>query len=358
MKILFLTVGDETVASSRTRVFQYLPHLRMKGHEVQVLTHRTGLDYRLLALPAPTLLRKILIQAALQGISLFHLVYSPVQVLRLFWKARAADVVFIQKVLLPVAAQRALSRIIPSIVFDYDDALYADEKSYDKVRLDAQIKASRLVVLENENTEAYAHALGTSCLRITGPIDCRRYMPRKSRGGSASEIVLGWIGSRSTTEFLRILATPLAQLCAKFPNVVCEWIGAGELELPGVRVRRVPWDLSTEVAALERFDIGLMPLVDNAFTRGKGGYKILQYMAMGIPAVASPVGVNSEIIQDAQTGYLCRDSDWYPALERMVVDSGFRHQVGQAARHRAEQLYSFEASTPKLIQALFQTLRR
>jgi glycosyltransferase involved in cell wall biosynthesis len=96
-----------------------------------------------------------------------------------------------------------------------------------------------------------------------------------------------------------------------------------------------------------------MPLIDNEFTQGKGGYKILQYMAMGLPAVASPVGVNAEILLDKQTGFLCKnDQEWFEALKRLIDDVPLRESMGRAGRDRASDKYSYEANTPHLLTAL------
>jgi len=118
-------------------------------------------------------------------------------------------------------------------------------------------------------------------------------------------------------------------------------------------VIQTPWTLAGEVDALATFDVGLMPLTDDPWSRGKGGYKILQYMAMGIPTVASPVGVNRDLVEHGVTGFLADTSDeWVTALERLATDASLRRQMGDAARRAALDRHSIDHHAPALVQAL------
>jgi glycosyltransferase involved in cell wall biosynthesis len=354
MKILFFTLGDATIASSRTRVFQYIPHLQKEGIQTEILQYATGWDYKLLALVPQSVISRWVVWILVKSVFFLHLVFSPIQIARLYLRASRVDVVFIQKVLLPAWVQTRLRQQNPAIVFDFDDALYADDASYSKERFESQLQNSRLVVLENENTEKYATTFGVPSLRVTGPIDCTRYKPRSSGSKSKNEkLIIGWVGSRSSTRYLDTIRKPLSDLSAQYPYMTLLLIGAGPLDLSGVRVTRYAWSLDSEVNLLGQFDIGIMPLEDNEFTRGKGGYKILQYMAMGLPSVASPVGVNSEILTEGETGYLCQtNAQWFEALNRLIQDDQMRQLMGRKARQRAVEKYSYEANTPKLLASL------
>ena len=111
--------------------------------------------------------------------------------------------------------------------------------------------------------------------------------------------------------------------------------------------------LGAEVEFLGRFDIGVMPMPDDKWTRGKGGYKLLQYMAMGIPCISSPVGINREIVKHDETGFLAEsEEDWFQFLERLILDDQLRSSMGTAGRQRAQSEYSFETFTPKLIKGM------
>jgi len=119
--------------------------------------------------------------------------------------------------------------------------------------------------------------------------------------------------------------------------------------------RQKSWSLDTEVADLQNFDIGIMPLPDNEWTRGKGGYKLLQYMAVGIPCIASPVGINMELIRDGENGFLAATEDqWYEKISLLTRDQELRKKMGMRGRDFVVKNYSFEVAAPKLISALRQ----
>ena len=111
--------------------------------------------------------------------------------------------------------------------------------------------------------------------------------------------------------------------------------------------------METEVADLQSFDIGIMPLPDNEWTRGKGGYKLLQYMAVGVPCVASPVGINKELIRDGENGFLATtEEEWYEKLSLLIDNPELRREMGRRGRAYVVRNHSFEAAAPKLISAL------
>ena len=351
MRVLLLAQGPPRVASSRTRAFAWLPHLRRAGLEHDVLVWNTErFVARTLTGRAPLVAhaRNALHQLRVLG--------------RLVRQAGRYDAIYVQKVVLPPWLLRRLKRGGHRLVFDYDDALYVVTPGLERGlrglvrrwrvrRFAACLAESDLVTLENEPNREYTRRYCPSTLLITGPIDTERYQPapRPTR----PEVVLGWIGSPSTTHYLRLLEPALAELVRRGRRVTLHLIGAGAYESPHVPVRAFAWDLATEVEALGTFDVGLMPLTDDPWARGKGGYKILQYMAMGIPTVASPVGINSEMLRHGQTGFLAGDVDgWIAALDTLILDRARRLEMGQAARADALARYSLEHYAPAFIHAL------
>lgn len=355
MKILFLTLGDKKVASSRTRVYQYIPHLNKKGVSTKVIKYMSGLDFLVTARLQPvTTIGKFLHRNILKIIRLFHWFYSAISVLRLLLLARRYDIIFIQKVLLPIKIQRLLLKLNERIVFDFDDAIYADQYIYDKDRLEHFVPLIKLAVVETKETQNYIEKFSKKTILITGPIDCDRYKPFKCKCKKYnSETIIGWIGSSSTTQYLRIVEKHLQEISKKFPSVVIELIGASQLQMDGVRIRNYQWLLANEIELLSRFDIGIMPLSDDEWTRGKGGYKLLQYMAMGIPCVASPVGINKELIRDGENGFLVTTGEeWFEKLSFLIENHDLRKKMGEKGRDFVTENYSFEIAVPKLIDAL------
>jgi glycosyltransferase involved in cell wall biosynthesis len=136
-------------------------------------------------------------------------------------------------------------------------------------------------------------------------------------------------------------------------------IGAGIEAQPAPGLTLVDWKEATEISELGSIDIGIMPLPDNAWARGKCGYKLIQYGACGLPVIASPVGVNSEIVLEGSTGLLATTrKEWVNALERLLTNDNLRRSLGEAGRQRIENHYSLKVQSPRLIGLLNLTLNQ
>jgi glycosyltransferase involved in cell wall biosynthesis len=161
-----------------------------------------------------------------------------------------------------------------------------------------------------------------------------------------------WIGSPTTATYLQMLAGPL-QTLAKSHAFVLRVIGGGCVDMPGVQVEELPWSEATEVAQISGCTVGVMPLLDTMWERGKCGYKLIQYMACSLPVVASDVGVNSEIVQQGGNGFLAKTpEEWVAALGTLLSDQALALQMGSAGRKRVEQLYCIQKAGPKLAALL------
>jgi len=208
-------------------------------------------------------------------------------------------------------------------------------------------------VIGNDYTEDYVKQFNNNVLSFPGPIDCGKYTPRAEKKKPNEEIIIGWVGSDSTSEYLKLISNLLKELCDEYSNVSIEIIGSKPIKSLGKKCSYKPWDLKTEVENIQNFDIGIMPLPNNKWTQGKCGYKIFQYMATGIPTIASPVGINTQIIENGITGFLAKNAnDWSEKLKKLINDKALRIAMGKASRKKAEESYSFEFSTPKLIKCL------
>lgn len=371
MRVLFITTGPQENPGPRTRAFQYFPHFsrdRIPHTVVQAGTRlamavsnaRSRFERR----PGGGALDPVvrfagqkIFRTAELGAKVANELYRRGRL----WQATAVaiaggyDVVFAQAVILPDLALRLLHHTDKKIVYDLCDAIYTrsgmlrDAESFDRA-----VKQFDLVVLATSETEAYVRSRGNgNTMVVTGPIDLQRYTPVE-RAPREERVVIGWIGSASTTEYLDLISAACARVCRRFPNVVLKTIGAGKLsDVPGLRVEQVDWSLETEVEQLRDFDLGVMPLADDDWCRGKGGYKLLQYMALGLPCVASPVGVNREIVRPGVTGFLAKTEDeWVEHLSRLVSDAELRTRLGANGRAVAAAEYSFETYYPRLRAAM------
>jgi len=166
--------------------------------------------------------------------------------------------------------------------------------------------------------------------------------------------VVGWTGSHSSVSYLSLLNQPLQELRRRRPFRLLV-VGVERFEVPGLDVECRPWSAAGEVRDLWDMDVGIMPLPDEPWARGKCGMKAIQYMGVGIPAVVSPVGANREIVSDGVTGFhAATAAEWVEKLDLLLTDSGLRRRLGRAARERGRSLYSAETQAPRVAEILRQ----
>jgi glycosyltransferase involved in cell wall biosynthesis len=278
-------------------------------------------------------------------------------------RAKDYDLVYVfreSSLIGPAAAERILAaRGIP-FVFDFDDAVWVRYVSpanayFSFLRFPGKTATScrlaRHVIAGNKYLAEYAARSNSRVTIVPSTIDTSRYVG--ARAGTDGIPVLGWTGSYSSTRYLEIVRSVLTRLRQRveFRLVV---VGVAGFEVDGVPTEHRPWRSETEVQDLSDFDVGIMPLADTVWERGKCGMKALQYMALGIPAVASPVGANREIIIHGQNGLLAsNESEWLENLEMLLKDRVLRTRLGRAARATVEGSYSAAVHAPR-VAAIFQ----
>jgi len=282
--------------------------------------------------------------------------------------ARAADfdVVLLQRDLSlfdeTADLEQALLRVNPRIVFDIDDALWLHPDGTPNPPREAKLRRilglARIVTAGNGTLRAWAGG-GDRVVLLPTPVDTDHYTPAPGPRAAGGPVVLGWIGLRSNLPHLMTIAGPLARVTSRrdaVVRIVCDR-PPDPATLP-FRAETVAWSAERELEHLRSFDAGLMPLPDNAWTRGKCGLKLLQYMAVGIPTAASPVGVNREILAGGEVGLLPEgEAAWQEALERLVADASYRERSGRTGRTRAEAHYSVTRWAPALLQILNEAAR-
>jgi glycosyltransferase involved in cell wall biosynthesis len=364
MRILCLTRYDRNGASSRQRCLLYLEALGAAGITADVCP----------------LLSDAYLHARYSGrrVGLAEIVRRYVIRLRALTRLSRYDLVWIEKEALPwMPAWIEIVLLdlagIP-IVADYDDALF---HVYDRHRnplvrglfgtkIDRIMKAADLVIVGNAYLGARAKMAGARRVaELPTVVDLRRYEAPsrrpalrpfdKLRAQEGAALTIGWIGSPITSPYLDLLRPALSALMARLP-LRLRLIGAEPTALAGFPAERVPWSADSEAAEIARCDVGVMPLPDAPWERGKCGYKLIQFMASALPVVASPVGANRDIILEGETGFFAaRDADWVIALSRLHDDPQLRHRMGQAGRQRAERLYSLQVTAPRFLDLLQQS---
>lgn len=338
--------------SSRVRFYQYLTFLREAGFSCDV---RPFFDDGYID---ALFTRKPVDQASVLG-AYFHRIADALQ-------AGRYDLVWLQYELLPWlpnGLERLLMEKKTPLVVDYDDAVFHRYGMHRNPavrallggKIAAMMCSAQMVVAGNAYIADYAKKAGARQVAVLpSVVDTRLFNPVEKRKENTA-ITIGWIGSPVTIRFLEGIAAELRQVLEGDVRlvVVGAEIPAGIANLPVVKL---PWSLDSEVAAIQQFDVGIMPLPDEPFERGKCGYKLIQYMACGVPAVASPVGVNATIIEDGVNGFLASDSeDWVRALRKLIADRKLRQKMGTRAREKAVKEYSLQEAAKALVR-LFEDL--
>jgi glycosyltransferase involved in cell wall biosynthesis len=241
------------------------------------------------------------------------------------------------------------------LVFDFDDAVFLPYRSPSNGWLsllkapgktETICRLASQVMVGNNYLAEYARRFNRNVTVIPTTIDTETYRVQPLR--NASSPVIGWTGSYSTVQHLDLLRSALAELSRR-ERFRVRVIGPPDHKLEGVDVEVVPWRSRTEVQDLAAVDIGIMPLPDNPWSRGKCGCKALQYMGLGIPAVCSPVGMNTDLIRDGENGFLASNpEEWMAKLTLLLRSPELRRKLGLAGRKTVEEGYSAASQVPRV----------
>ena len=246
------------------------------------------------------------------------------------------------------------------IIYDFDDAIWLENTSQENslarwIKYHGKVKFicrwSHVVSCGNEWLADYARQFNSNVVVNPTTIDTQNlHNPALFQTKKENEkIVIGWTGTHSTVGYLNEIL-PVLQSIEKKYQVVIRIISNKNPQLKLKSAEFVPWKKETEISDLLTFDIGLMPLTDDEWAKGKCGFKALQYMALGIPCLASPVGVNTSIITDGLDGFLCQtENDWLTNLEKLINDAVLRKKIGIAARQKVQQHYSVTSNSSNFL---------
>ncbi len=274
----------------------------------------------------------------------------------LFRRLVEYDLVIIARKLFCWLELSYIRRVTKRLVFDLDDALmYADRPcsrllpSWRARLFHRTVRQVDHVVCGNEYLRQQTAKAREATTVIETPVDLKRYRLRPDL--PSDKVVMGWIGSASSSRYLEAKLPLLDQILRRYENVSLKVVSNKAVSYPGMDITNKSWSERDELADLQSFDIGLMPLPDDKWTRGKCGFKILQYFAVGTPAVASPVGINSQIVEDSVSGFLpSSDQQWLECIGQLIQNRDLRRSMGLSGRRRVEQRYSTDLLTPKYLE--------
>ncbi len=270
--------------------------------------------------------------------------------IKLLREASRHDIVVIQKkTSFNIIELKLLRRANPRLVFDMDDAVMFHELEHHEPLTGKNVKKFLRtinhcagVVAGNRFLAAFAEANCPTVKVLPTPVDMSNCRP-KDYGTIFDTVIVGWLGVSGNLHYLRRLAPVFRALAEEFPQFRLKIVSNDFIDIPGVPIIKERWSLEGESESLRSFDIGIMPLDDTLWGRGKCGYKILQYFSVGVPAVASPVGINTEFIKNGETGFLAMsDEEWAEALRCLIQDAAGRKAMGLAGLARVVERYSVE----------------
>lgn len=358
MRVLFVLPHPIEGPSSRFRVYQYIPYLERHGVTCTVRPFLSSDKIHELYKEGNTRKKISLTLGGLTG--------------RVGDIGRAArhDIVFILReafALGPPFVETALARFGQRMVFDFDDAIYMPSLAYKNAidRLKDWNKPAKViaradtVIAGSRYLADYANKTATGRVEVLPTVvDHEVYKPRASSGQDGT-ITLGWIGTPRGSSYVADLMPVFKTLSAQTPQLRLVFIGCAPFDPQGLPIEFREWSLTREADDIAGFDIGIMPLTDDEETRGKCGFKLIQYLSSGVAAVGSPVGPNREIIEDGVSGLLATTlPEWEQALTKLITDTPFRTGMAAAGRKRAIERYSLQYTAPRMLEILQETLAR
>ena len=347
-RILLLSKYARQGASSRLRTLQYGPYFESSGYHIEIHS-----------LFSSSYLDSLYSTGDRSKLAVLKLYFDRLKVLM---TARNYDVVWVEKEVfpyLPAAAERLFNFFDIPFVVDYDDAIF---HNYDQSRnpvvrtvlgrkIDVVMRMASHVVVGNTYLGDRAHAAGAQAVTVIPTVvDAARYDPELKRHGQRP--VIGWIGSPSTQKFLVDVAPALSAACKKHGAMLLV-VGASDAlaeVFDGTDLEIAPWSEDSEAYYIAQMNVGVMPLNDGPWEKGKCGYKLIQYMAMAVPVIASPVGANIDIVERGRCGFLAESlQQWTVALDTILTDVSAQVRLGESGRAVVLSHYSVDAQVPSLI---------
>jgi glycosyltransferase involved in cell wall biosynthesis len=324
MKVLFLIQGY-SVAASRYRVLQYIPHLKSRGVEATIRLYPRTLKENI----------------------------------RFFSILPHYDVVFLQRKRFTQPRLALLRRRAKQIVYDFDDAvMYRNSKAKDPVsqtrrnRFIQMVKASDYIIAGNEFLREEVAPFNSRVEVIPTPIDQDRYA-LKDYAIQKKEVTIGWIGDHGSIHYLEKMKPLFEKIGRRYPQVQLKIVCDAFFDCENLNVIKKLWKSEEEVEDLQGFDIGVMPLVEDPWSWGKCGLKIVQYQGVGVPVVCTPVGINQDLVKDGFNGFWAMTpEEWEEKLALLIEDASLREQMGREGRKKVLEGFTVQSCAPRLLSIL------
>lgn len=351
IKLLGLSLYGNLAASTRYRLTQFSDGLLENSIQLEVQSLLTD-DY---------------ISATYAGnkyskLSLFNLYLK-----RIFFILRNQhkyDLAIVNAELFPLFPALLESKVLTiPYVYDFDDAYfhkYSHERFkffsfFLKYKFNSFVANSTSVLAGNNYLANYANKYNPNTTVFPTVVDTNRYIVKKSLK-NGSHFTIGWIGSPSTSVYLKLLKPCLEIISNQFP-VRFVVVGGSFDPIPGLNVVCLPWSESTEVDIINTFDVGVMPLFDDPWSKGKCAFKLIQYLACGVPVIASPVGANIDIVSPECGFFASSTEEWINHFKYLITHPQERYNLGLAGRNRIINNYSLQNNLPVLIDSIKNAIK-
>lgn len=358
-KVLFLTAYPVEDASCRYRVHQFIPYLQSAGYQCTISSFATPQLFRALRSTGSLLTKTI------------HTTFCSVRRLVMLANLSHYDLVVIHREAFPFFAPLVENWIVhrhARVIYSFDDAVYCGHAEVSRLThpllyrmkhghgYDEVIRLSPYVIAGNRLLAQHAAEVNTNVSVVPTVIDCRRFWPKSI--GKGEQIVIGWIGSPSTVSYLAAIEPALDEIAKRHQTrVKFRFFGCPEYKFKLPRYQCFPFNVDREPDDVRSIDIGVMPMPDTQWTRGKCAFKAIQYMSAGVPTVASPVGVTTDLIHHNVNGLLATsETEWVNELERLISDKQLCKHLSVNARRTVEEKYSLDVWGPRFVSLLNEIL--
>lgn len=347
-KLLLLTKYDNKGASSRYRFLQYIPYLKAAGFEC-VISPLFDDSY----------VNKYVNFQKINKFEIFKYLINRIVAVCTSYKFK---LVVLEKELIPYAPallERILNIIGVPYVVDYDDAIFHQYDCHTnsivriilKKKIAVVMRNAQLVIAGNSYLANYAQQAGAKRIEIIPTvIDITKYSSIRETKKNDDVFRIVWIGSPSTYQHVKAIMPALAQICIEHQSKLL-LIGAGNREIHESWIEVRSWSEVSEIKNIQLGDVGIMPLPNTLWARGKCGFKLIQYMACGLPVIASPVGVNTDIVEHGKNGFLASSlEDWIKFIIILRNNKVLRTKMGNYGRNKVETHYCVQVTAPRLVE--------
>lgn len=351
-KILIVCPSPEGVApGQRLKYEQYFENWRENGYEITVESFIS------------TSFQKIVYKKGYFFPKLFYTIQGYINRIKLIGQLKNYDIVYLFLWVTPFGFplfEWIYCKLSRKVIYDIDDLVYTTAENapwysrvfktkYKPIYL---MKKADHVITCTPYLDQFVRKYNSYTTDISSTVDTSNKYICVNSYSNDKPLIIGWSGSHSTIQHFKIITNVLTAIQAKYPGIKILVMGGSNIEIPNLNLESTEWSEEKEIKTLQKFDIGIYPLPNEQWVYGKSGLKAIQYMALGIPTIATAIGTNFRVIENGESGYLVEsEKEWIEKLTLLIENSSLRKQIGMAGRLKVEKLFSLDANKQKYLDA-------